>query len=274
MRLNLTASLAAIVLAGAMPAAAQDVYAPYEPNPAPPVAAAYDYGDTDFVFELGIGVAAQPDYLGSDNYMASIYGFGSVEYLNIPGLGAFGGRDGRGFSIGPSFNYVGERDSNDLAGIDGVDATYELGLRAGYEWDNAEVYGALRYGLGGAEGLTGDIGANLIARPTDRLRLKAGPVATFADADYNDAYFSVSPREFVNSGGRFAAYDAGGGFNSVGIHGEARYEIFTDYFVNLDASWNRLVGDAGDSPIVKVAGDDDQYYIGLGVSKRFSLDLF
>ncbi|WP_322185109.1 MipA/OmpV family protein [Fulvimarina sp. 2208YS6-2-32] len=267
-------TVATFVLAAAMPAMAQDVYAPYDPNPAPPVVAADDYGATDFVFELGIGGAVQPEYLGSDDYMAALYGIASVEYVNIPGIGSFGGRDGRGFSIGPSVNYVGERDFSDLRGLDPVDATYELGLRAGYEWDHAEVYGSVRYAFGGAEGFVGDIGANLIARPTEQLSLKVGPTATIASSDYNASYFSVSPREFLRSNGRFDVYNAGGGFQSVGVAGEARYEVFTDYFVTADASWDRLVDDAGDSPVVTKAGDEDQYYFGLGISKRFSLDLF
>ncbi|EAU41554.1 hypothetical protein FP2506_14014 [Fulvimarina pelagi HTCC2506] len=277
MRMRLAASVTAILLATIIQAGAADVYAPYEPNPVPPVPAAYDYGDTDFVFELGVGGAIQPEYLSSDDYLVSAYPILSVEYLSLPGLGSFGGRDGRGLSIGPSFNYVGERDPaefRDLRGLDPVDETYELGIKAGYEWDYAEIYGAVRYAFNGAEGFTGDIGANLIARPTEQLVLKAGPTATFADSDYADDYFSVSPDEFARSNGRFDVYDADGGFTSVGVKAEARYEIFTDYFVSADASWNRLVGDAADSPITKKAGDEDQYYFGLGVSKRFSLDLW
>ncbi|MEN3793477.1 MipA/OmpV family protein [Fulvimarina sp. MAC3] len=277
MRMRLAASVTAILLATAVHAGAADVYQTYEPNPAPPAPAAYDYGDADLVFELGIGGAVQPEYLSSDNYMAAVFGIASVEYVNIPGIGSFGGRDGRGFSIGPSINYIGDRkpsDFPDLAGLDPLDDTYELGVKIGYEWENAEVYGAVRYAFNGAEGFTGDIGANLIARPTDRLLLKAGPTATFGDSDYVGDFFSVSPAEFVNSGGRFSVYDADGGFTSVGIAAEARYEIFTDYFVTADASWDRLVGDAADSPITTQAGDKDQYYFGLGVSKRFSLDLW
>lgn len=274
MHLRFAASALAILLATALPAGAADVYAPYDPNPAEPAPAAYDYGDTDFVFELGLGGAYQPDYLGSDDYEGSLYPIFSVEYLNLPGLGSFGGRDGRGFSIGPSFKYIGERDGGDLFGLDKVDDTYEIGLKASYTWDYAEVYGAVRYAFGGAEGVTGDIGANLIVRPTDRIELKAGPTASLASSDYMGDYFSVSPEEFLRSGGRFDVYEADGGFQSVGVKASARYEVITDWFVTADASWERLVGDAGDSPVVTKAGDDDQFYFGLGLSKRFSLDLF
>lgn len=277
MRIRTAASALALLLATSLSAAAADaVYAPYDPAPAPLVPAANDYGDTDFVFELGISGIVSPEYLGSDEYQINPSPIISVEYLNLPGIGSFGGKDGLGLSIGPSFDYIGDRDASDyseLTGLDDLDATYELGLKASYEWQSAEVYGAVRYAFGGADGFVGDIGANLIARPTERLVLKAGPTASFASSDYMDSYFGVSARESVASGFRLGAYDPDGGFKSVGVAASARYEIFTDWFINADAKYDRLVGDAKDSPIVQ-AGDENQYFFGLGVSKRFSLDLW
>ena len=60
-----------------------------------------------------------------------------------------------------------------------------------------------------------------------------------------------SQRESINTGGRLAAYEPDGGFKSVGVAASAKYEIFTDYFVNADAKYDRLVGDAEKSPIVQ-----------------------
>lgn len=267
----------ALVFGSSLAATAADhVAGPYDPNPAPLAPAAYDYGDADFVFELGISGFVSPEYEGSNEYQITPVPIVSIEYLSIPGIGAFGGKDGRGFSIGPSFGYTGERKASDfpeLTGLNDVDATYELGLKASYEWENAEIYGAARYAFGGGEGLVGDIGANLIARPTERLILKAGPTASFASSDYMDAYFGVTTSEAFASGGRFTTYAPEGGFKSVGVAASARYEVVPDWFLNADASYERLIGDAKDSPIVK-AGDENQYTFGLGISRRFSLDLF
>ena len=257
--------------------AADAVPATYEAAPAPLAPATVDYSGADFVFELGVQGIVSPEYLGSDEYQIEPSALFSVEYLNIPGLGSFGGPDGLGFSIGPSFKYLSERDSSDypgLRGLDDIDATYELGIKADYEWENFQVYGDVRYALGGGDGFVGDFGAYLIARPLDRrLVLKLGPTVSLASSNYMDTYFGVSPRESLNTGGRLAAYEADGGFKSVGVAASAKYEIFTDYFINADAKYDRLVGDAKDSPVVK-AGDANQYYFGLGVSHRFSLDLF
>ena len=249
----------------------------YEPVPAPMASPTVDYSGADFVFELGVQGVVQPEYLGSQSYQIAPSAIFSVEYVNLPGLGSFGGPDGLGFSIGPSFEYQPERDSSDypgLRGLDDIDAGYELGIKADYEWENFQVYGDVRYALGGGEGFVGDFGAYLIARPLDRrLVLKVGPTASLASADYMNTYFGVSARESFNTGGRLAAYDPDGGFKSVGIATSAKYEVFTDYFINAEAKYDRLVGDAEKSPIAR-DGDRNQYYFGLGVSHRFSLDLF
>ncbi|MBP0617532.1 MipA/OmpV family protein [Jiella mangrovi] len=276
MALRLVSAVVATLLASTALANAADVVGPYDPAPAPVQPAAIDYGGDDFVFELGIEGVVEPEFLGSDDYRVLPSAIFSVEYLNLPGIGSFGGPDGRGFSIGPSFNVVGERKADDhpeLSGLNDVDTTYEVGLKASYEWEYAEVYGAARYAFGGADGFVGDAGANLIARPTETITLKLGPTVSFASSDYMESYFSVSPGESLASGGKFAAYDAGGGFKSVGVAASARYEFTPDWFLNADASWDRLVGDAADSPIVK-AGSKDQYSFTLGISKRFSLDLW
>ncbi|KQT84011.1 MipA/OmpV family protein [Aurantimonas sp. Leaf443] len=264
--------LALLALPGAALAADATV-GPYEAAPAPLVTAANDYGDSDIVIELGISGIMVPSYEGSDDVDFGVSPIIDLEYLNIPGIGAFGGKDGRGFSIGPSFGYTGERDEDDLVGLNDVDATYEIGLKASYEWDYAEIYGAGRYAFGGAEGVIGEVGGNLIARPTEAWELKAGPLATFASSGYMDEYFSVSAAEAARSGGKFDAYEADGGFKSVGVAASAKYEVFTDWFLRADASYERLVSDAKDSPVVD-AGSADQFRVGLGVSHRFSLDLF
>jgi MipA family protein len=235
------------------------------------------YADTDLVIELGVGGRLQPAYEGASETELSPFPIINLEYLNIPGLWSFGGKRGGGFSIGPSFERVGERDSgeyDDLAGLDDVSATYQLGVKASYEWDFAEVYGAARYAFGGAHGVVGEIGANAIFRPSAQWEVKAGPVVAFATSGYMDDYFGISAAESLNTGGRLGAYEADGGVKSAGIAAEARYEFRPDWFLNMDASYTRLVGDAADSPIVADAGDENQFTLGVGLSKRFRLDLF
>ena len=237
--------------------------------------------NSDLVIEIGAGVLAQPAFEGADEYIASPFPIISVEYLSLPGLFDIGGGPKRAFSIAPSFRYLDERNEDKYSKLEGtrsIDETYELGLRAGYEFalnetTGLEFYGAARGAFGGADGFVGDLGADFIAHPTTDLELKIGPKTSFASADYMDTYFSVSPSESLDSNGRFDAFEADGGFKSVGAAASARYEFRPDWFINSEASYDRLVGDAADSPIVD-AGSKDQFTVGIGLSRRFSLDLF
>ncbi|MCQ8783653.1 MipA/OmpV family protein [Mangrovibrevibacter kandeliae] len=227
------------------------------------------------VFELGAAGRVAPEYYGSGDYEFSAVPLISFEYLYIPGVLEVGESDGRGggFSIGPSFGYTGKRDSSDhddLDGLDDVDATYEAGIKLGYEWSYADVYGAVRYAFGGADGFVGEVGADAIARPTDTLELKLGPKVSFASSNYLGAYLGVSAAEAARSGGRFSAYDPDGGISSVGAVASARWEFYPTYYLNAEATYDRLVGDAADSPVVD-AGSKDQYSFQLGVSKKFSV---
>ena len=67
------------------------------------------------------------------------------------------------------------------------------------------------------------------------------------------------------SGGRLTAFSASGGLRSVGIASVASYALTDNVFLLANARYDRLVGDAGDSPIVK-AGDADR------VGELFSYD--
>ena len=276
---------AALLLAGAASAQAQDLITP---NAAAQQGITPDTSDVaiannaDLIIELGLGGTVQPRYEGSDEYIVSPTPIISVDYLNIPGLFTVGGSDRvGGLSFGPSFGYIGERDSGDDSDLDGtrdLDATYEVGLRAAYEFAIAptygvEVYGEGRFAFGEAEGFVGGLGVDAIARPNELLELKLGPRTTFASSDYMSTYFTVTPEESFASGGRLDPFDADGGFKTVGVGASARYEFRPNWFVNADASYDRLISDAGDSPIAEV-GSRDQFTAGIGLSRRFSLDLF
>jgi outer membrane protein len=235
-----------------------------------------DQSDIDLVFEIGAGGRYQPTYEGSDEYEVSAFPIIGVGYLNIPGLFEIGSvsPQGGGLSFGPSFNYISERDFDDdpdLFGLNEVDGTFEAGIKAKYEWDFAEVWGEARYAFGGADGVVGGFGANAVLKPTDTLTVKAGPFATLASEGYMNDYFGVSALESAATG--VAAYDAGGGFKSVGVEASVRYEFSENWFLNGEASYSKIVGDAADSPIVQF-GNEDQFTVGLGISRRFAVDLF
>ena len=229
----------------------------------------------DIELEVGAGAALRPAYEGARDYRFSPTGFFSLHYLWLPGLGEVkSGRPTEGFSFGPSFRYVRERDSSEYAalrGLDDVDAAFELGGRFAYTFGMFRPWVAVRYGLGGHNGIVGEAGLDMILRPTPVTELTFGPRTSFANREYMQTYLGVTPLESATSG--LAPYAPGGGFKGVGAEATGRYQFTPQWAVIGSVTYERLIGDAADSPIVQ-AGDDDQFVVKLGLSYRFGLKIF
>lgn len=265
----LRSALASLFLLSPLAAAAQateSAVAPYAAAPAP-----------DVIFTLGAGLSASPEYFGSDEHEvgpAFSLGFG---YLNLAGRG-IGSPDatdpGYGLGFRGSFRHVGEREAGDhpgLAGLEDVDASYELGAGIAYRSSNFDAFADMRYGFGGHESLVGELGADAKVHPTDRLTLSLGPRVLIGSDDYAATYFGVTADEAAASGGALPAYEADGGVLSAGLALGASYDISDNWGVEGAVTWDRFTGDAKSSPIVE-QGDRDQYGLRVGVTRLITLD--
>ena len=222
-------------------------------------------------FTLRGGAAVAPEFPGSDDYELAPelgFSFGSLEF----GRFGIGNPDPdfvqTGLGFRGSFRYVGERDSSELEelrGLDDVDDALELGVGLAYRQDAYRVFGDVRYGVVGHDAFVGEIGADVFVRPTDRLTLNAGPRVFFGEDGYAREYFGVSASEATASG--LDAFDAEGGALSAGLEVGARYRINDDWGVEGAVTYDRLLGDAEDSPITE-AGSADQYGVRVGVTRR------
>ncbi|WP_349358462.1 MipA/OmpV family protein [Stappia sp.] len=259
----------ALALALAAPAKAQDGLSPPDDMPLP---------DRQFVIDLGVGAIAKPRYEGADSMLVYPLPIVSVGRFYLPGLGqvADGAKNTRGFFFFPSFNFIGERkatDNVDLTGTNTVNWALELGAGAGFRYDWFRAFVELRQGINGHSGQVGQIGADVVFNPLERVQLSLGPRADFASGDYMDTYFGVTAAEAAGSGGRLTAYNPDGGFKSVGVLGRLSYSVTDRTALHVQAGWDRYIGDAKNSPIVK-NGDENQFSIGAGVTYRFAFDLF
>lgn len=215
-------------------------------------------------FDAGAGFRYSPDFVGSEDYDAKPW----LILRNVSLSNAPAGDPASGFHIAPSASYVGKRDSDDherLRGIDDVDASVELGLKAGYRFGAIDTYGAVRKAVNGHDGVVGEVGATYRTPLRDRLTLTSGVEAKYGNDRYMDAYFDVTPEESAASG--LAAFDAKGGLRSVGVEFEVRYQANDDWAMISELRAARLVGDAADSPITE---DKNQYSIGLGIVRTFN----
>ena len=182
-------------------------------------------------------------------------------------------RRGESSSI-PRSSIIGERkasDDNSLQGTKEIDWAFEAGVGGGFRYDWFRAYATIRQGFNGYSGQTGEIGADVILPIGPRFEVAFGPRTSWGSDGYMETYFGVTPSEA--SKGILTAYKADAGFKTAGLAATANYWLTDKTRLQVRGSWNRLIGDAGDSPIVKY-GSRDQWMVGIGISHKFSFDVF
>ncbi|MDF1728793.1 MAG: MipA/OmpV family protein, partial [Sulfitobacter sp.] len=204
--------------------------------------------DRTFNFALRGGIAAVPDYPGSDDYEIGPdlgFTFGALSWGRVNLGQGIGAEPVQGLSFRGAFRYIGDREAADnpeLAGLRDIDPTVELGFGVIYRERYWQTFGELRHGIGGHDGFTGTLGADLIYRPTDRFTLTAGPRISFGDSDYANTYFGVTPGEAAVS--QFGTFDASGGALGAGIEVRGPYLRTDSWAIERAARYGKLLYDA------------------------------
>lgn len=175
------------------------------------------------------------------------------------------------FEVGPALNLESaRRPSRFPVPIDKVPATFEAGAFAQlYLGDAFRVRGELRKGLGGHDGWISQLSADFIARRKDDYVFSIGPRVSWADEEYQQAYFGVTPAMSVASG--LPAFSADSGVRGVGGATSLSYQFSPTWGIQAYGRYERLVGDAGRSPLIRTYGSRDQFSAGLALSYTFGL---
>ena len=213
-------------------------------------------------FDAGLGVTYGPEYMGAEDNDASPWFI-----LRNVQLGE-DGAEKQGFSIIPSLNYIGKRDSDDsehLDGMDDISRAYEVGVKLSYVSGPFTSYTHVRKGFGGHHGVVGEIGTRYKRDINERLTFWAGAELQGADDRFTDTYFGVSADEAVSSG--YDVYEPGGGFYEANLNVEARYMLNENWAVLGRAKYGRLLDDAADSPLVR---DKNQPEISIGIVRHLN----
>lgn len=228
-------------------------------------------------FTLRAGIGGAPAYFGAKDLKAGPDFSFSLDYLALPGGRSIGNPDPNAVSYGfaprGSFRYIAKRSATDnpeLAGLNDVKAAVELGFGLGYTQRNFEAFADVRYGAIGHHAFVGEIGANLVARPSEQLTLRVGPRVFFGSAKYANTYFGVTAAEALAGNPSFpAAYTAKGGALSAGLEVGATYAINDTWGIDGAVRWDKYLGDAKTSPIV-AQGKDNNVSLRIGMTRRFS----
>jgi outer membrane protein len=228
---------------------------------------------------VGLGGQVIPQYLGADTYSIfpmPVFGFrrrGAPMpfYAQDEGVGlGFFGQDSR-FNLGPSVALRSKREQDDVgAAVGNVGLTIEAGgFVEAYPIRNLRLRGELRQGIGGHRALVGDLSADVIIRDADTFIFSIGPRARWGDRDFNRAYFGVTPAAAAASG--LPAFQTSSGFYAVGAMAGLTYKLGRNWGMRSYVGYDRLINDAGDSPIVNRFGSRDQFSGGAGLFVEFNV---
>jgi outer membrane scaffolding protein for murein synthesis (MipA/OmpV family) len=224
------------------------------------------------LFAVGVG----PQYEGSDDYEAMPLFAGSFSKGNLY-MGFEDGTlranilDDDNYEFGPLVSFATGReadiDNTAVAALGSIDAATELGAFAAYSWplsagsrmriggeyllDVSDVYGGWRGGF--------SLGYSRAIAP--RWSLNVDTSLRLVSDDYADTFFSVSSSGSGASG--LDQYHAQGGVDDFGVTLVIGYQLSDNLGLFGVAAFQRLLGDAADSPIV---ANPDQATLGVGIA--------
>lgn len=270
----IVAALAAVTIAPAAFAADMAQPAPAASQYLAPAPA------SEWIITLGGEVRALPRYEGADSVRVlpfpvfRIRRAGTPEQFRSPRDGAsIALFDVGAIKIGPTAKVRlnrKESSSSDLTGLGDVNWALEVGVFGEYwaaDWLRTRF--EVRQGFGGHHGVVADLTADFVAPVSKQLTLSAGPRVTWSSGAAESPYFSVSAAQSVASG--LPVYDARGGLHSYGAGAQAIYAWTPQWSSNVFVEYERLSGDAANSPLVTLRGSRDQLQVGTGLTYSFSV---
>lgn len=232
----------------------------------------------DFRVRLGLGAQLQPKFYGGDETELGPlweldFARGDNEFrFEAPDDGfdiALISEDK--FAAGPVANFQRGRKNKDVgAAVGKVKTTIEAGAFVQfYPIESLRIRGELRKGIGGHEGLVGDAGADFVWRDGDNYVFSIGPRLLFSNAKFQRAFFEVTPAAALATG--LPVYRPDGGMHAVAATSGLTYQFNKDIGMFGYARYERLVGDAAKSPIVRQFGSRNQASAGIGLSYTFTV---
>lgn len=233
------------------------------------------------------GGVGNPDYEGSNDYegnpgLISRYTWQSGRYVGFGGTPEPGRAirleanlipesRSKTWKVGPLVQYRLGRDGVEDSQVDkmaDIDDAVELGFFVG------EERGPMYLGMTFVADVSGEYDGYQVAlegrfkKPiTPRFGLIFGADITYANSDYMETYFGVSPSDAIRSG--LSTYTPDGEFKDVGFAMAAIYQPGANWGLIGFVKYNLLLGDAENSPLVNDEGQKHQATAGLGITYSY-----
>ena len=226
---------------------------------------------------IGLGVMTAPEFEGSNKYEVKPLPLVKIVYKNRIFLSLAEGGLGVYLCREPSWNMglaIGynpgrqEKDSDLLKGMGDINGAAEVKVFAEWTPDPFTARLEVITGTGDVKGLqvTGSIGHQWMLK--DSLRWKNSISSTYANADYNNAFFGITEKQTRASKHHYARYTPGSGIKDVAYSSSLTYTFKDNWAAMLMGEYKILTGPVADSPLVK-AGSKHQFSGGLGLLYSF-----
>lgn len=226
---------------------------------------------------IGAGVLAEPSYEGGGDLIVEPLPYLDATWYDINGFERMfvSTEDGVGVDVlstkhwtaGPLLFWRpgrGVSDSNDLRGLDHVENSFQAG--AFLEYDPHECCDlflrARRDVMSDSNGTFIDVGGEIDA-PIAPSHWFAGLkiVSTWANNPGLQPMFGITPAQSTASG--LAAYTPKSGFKDIELQPSLTYQFNDHWATQLFMNYERLLGPAADSPLIRSRGTPDQFSGGL-----------
>ena len=248
----------------------------------------------NFHGHAGVAAGLSPDYEGSDSFSAAALPLVDIrqpDFLFLKGASVnpndglasigwnalnFGYSQGAGrklhISVGPLARYHNGRDEDDnnaLSGLGDIDDNIGFG---GFIEANAGPWSAgltaVPQDAGGSEdGLLVAVDTKYTAQLSKQLALTTGVSTSWGDDDYMQGFYGISSNQALRSG--LARFNADAGFKDIGAQVRTTYALSSNWMVDGQLGYQRLLNDAAESPIVDTRGSRNQFRALLGVAYQF-----
>lgn len=206
---------------------------------------------------VAVGAVGLPEYEGADESRIVPIAAAELRYRNIAylssseGLGVnfFQDRDCRvGAAVGFDIGRFESRDPK-LRGLGDIDSAPELKLYGEKVLFPFVLRTTVRHTMDGATGWLADFSFYLPVAGSKDFLVLAGPSVTVADRTAMRRRFGVSAAQSLRS--RLPEYAPEGGLRNASVGFSANWFIDENWFVNTTGSVQRLLGEAGESPITQ-----------------------
>jgi len=229
---------------------------------------------------VALGLGSAPDYLGSADNQGVIaptarYYFSGRRYAQLLGPQlSVNVLDHPVFQFGPQLVVRAKRDDDVddevVRRMRSIDTTPEAGVFAAATWplgvDPRQRIGVRGDVLGGDNGVNGTVTFNYFHPVSRAVTLNIGGGLGFSDSEWAETYFGVRGSDvalFPSRGG--SPYNPSGGLMDNRLNFSAIVNLSPNWIVAAGGRYQRLTGDAADSPIVRERGDRNQWIFGIAV---------